>query len=289
MSGDALDRLLPTPEDRARAGLSPSENVHTIETIAAGVLALIDGHLEEAMADFRWMQTRFLAAEMQFRRSGSYKQTDPGDLHSGIYAPDEMRRYMTGLLMSQVLWPQHRRLLSWYLERFLPECDPEGGYLEIGPGHGLTLALSAKRMGLKSAHGWDVSETSLAMSRQALSALSPVTRFCPALRDVCEPPRADDPQVATAVLGQVLEVVPSPEAAMRSLAELVRPGGRLFLNCPIEAAAPDHVRRWTHSDQIDHLLKESGFRILQTESVGVGRSDGPSLYAVIAERAAETA
>ena len=60
------------------------------------------------------------------------------------------------------------------------------------------------------------------------------------------------------MISQVLELVSSPKAAFDTIATLLRPGGRAFVNCPVKLLAPDHIRVWSGYEEIDEVAANSG-------------------------------
>ena len=58
--------------------------------------------------------------------------------------PEYMKRYVNGLLLSQVFWQNHAYAFYLYQTRFLPGNRTGYDHLEVGPGHGLFAAVAGE-------------------------------------------------------------------------------------------------------------------------------------------------
>lgn len=255
-----------------------------LDQVADAILNIAGQDIHSCVADYKWMQSRFMAAEMSYRRQGRYESASFESVQSGIYKPEEMSRYMNGLMLSQVTWPQHFAVLKFFLRNFIGRAPAGARYLEVGPGHGLGFAMAARALQPELAVGWDISPVSLAKSERALRLLAPSVASEMVLQDVCEP-NTGTTDFDRVVVGQVLEIVSDPEAALNNVRESLRANGQVFLNCPVRAAAPDHIRRWTTGDEVDALLQRTGFTILERSVFAAGgrqSSAAPEAYVIIA-------
>ncbi|MEK8173426.1 class I SAM-dependent methyltransferase [Streptomyces sp. M19] len=103
--------------------------------------------------------------------------------------------------------------------------------LEVGPGHGLLLALAAERQ-RGSVVGWDVSATSLVATRRALEAMG-ARSVRLVHRDLLR--AGVDGSFDAVVASELLEHLDRPHEALERLHALLRPGGHLFLNIPVNS------------------------------------------------------
>lgn len=80
----------------------------------------------------------------------------------------------------------------------------------------------------------------------------------------------EDAYYDTVILTQVLEHVPNPEAVLRELARVTRPGGKLLLSvpmiCPLHGE-PWHFFNFTHHG-LAELAKRSQWNVLECEKIG---------------------
>ncbi len=62
---------------------------------------------------------------------------------SPLFQHRYMTRYVSGILMSQLWWANHTDAMRWFRDAFIGAAPPRFSHLEVGPGHGLYLALAA--------------------------------------------------------------------------------------------------------------------------------------------------
>ena len=233
-----------------------------IDRLANDVLALAGNQLEQYASDYRWMCSMFLKHELQYRRTGQLSYADTNEIRARYYDnATSMSRYMHGLLISQVTWPQHLGMQLVFKQHFLPNLPNSFDYLEVGPGHGINLAIAGADPRCGSLSGFDISEASITLTRNAIARLGVERPVELKLQDICEAPQGDARYDAICI-SQVLELVSSPRAAINHLASKLAPGGVLFLNAPVEMRAPDHLRVWADGAELDALLVEAGLAVI---------------------------
>ena len=242
-----------------------------IDTLAGEVLALAGDDLAVFAADYRWMCALFLKHELQYRRSRQLRHALSEEIRSLYYDnAAEMSRYMHGLLVSQLTWPQHLGAQIIFKRQFLSMLADGYRYLEIGPGHGVTMAVVGADPHCASLSGYDISAASIALTRDALARLGVSRAVTLELQDICAAPRSGA-RFEAICISQVLELVSSPQAAIAHLAEALAPGGVLFVNAPVEIRAPDHIRAWHDGAEIDALLAGAGLKTIASHKVHVDR------------------
>jgi len=234
------------------------------EEMAGLVLRIIGDDMDRFVAGYRWMCEAFVAEDLHFRRTGRYRLSSFDDAYREVYSrADYMSNYLRGILLSQVLWANQATSFQFYVDRFLGRLKPGADYLEIGPGHGLLVYFAARSSNVGSISGWDVSESSLAMTRHTLETIGVERPFTLTLHNILEPPsvsRAFD----AVVLSEVMEHLDRPEAAIDSILEALRPGGLAFFNVPVNSPAPDHIYYWGSPAEIEDLVRSRGFAIVDS-------------------------
>lgn len=259
-----------------------------IEEFAQRLLIIIGGDLNEFVSDYHWMCGKMISTEYYYRRHGNSLYSNFGEVVSSIYANEnEARRYMRGLMLSQVLWRQHAGALLFFIERFLPNLPHSSDYLEVGPGHGFWMAMAAAKDPDIRFTGLDISAESLVQTRNSLDRIGVRSHVSLEICDICDDYMPDS-TFDVVVASQVLEIVSSPERALANLKLALKPNGRLFLNVPIRAAAPDHIRRWENTRVMMALLSAAGLTVCEMAEIGGRRgsieaTEGFSLL-VIASR-----
>ncbi|WP_174274424.1 class I SAM-dependent methyltransferase [Sphingomonas bacterium] len=249
----------------------------TSEHVARAILALTAGHAAQVASDYRWLCARIQEEELEFARSGHYRYSSFEQTNAHVYSDAEfMGRYMHGLLFSHVLWFMHASSLHFFRQRLEGHVPAGGSVLEVGPGHGLLLYLALSDFRLSRAHGWDLSEVSLAQTRAALDVLGAGDKAHLAIQDM----HAIDAGGETfdlVILSHILEHLDDPVAALLRIRGAIPRKGKLFVNVPLNAPMPDHVILLETPEMAARLLTDGGFTIVEmashtTQAITLGQS-----------------
>lgn len=230
------------------------------DELALAIERLSGDELETVYADYCWLSDVVLEEEIFFRRNGRYRLSSFADAIEQVYAnAPYMARYMNGLLASQLWWRNHTEVMRYFRDTFIPG-NPDGfSHLEVGPGHGLFLAIAATAPNAGRCEGWDISDASLANSRDGLRRLG-IADEKVALRkiDIFAAPAE---QFQSITFSEVLEHLEEPLAALKALYGLLAPGGRIFINAPVNSPAPDHLYLFRAPEEVEEMMREAGFAI----------------------------
>ena len=230
------------------------------DELAVAIERLSGDELATVYRDYRWFSDVMLEEEIFFRRNDRYRLTRFADAVEQVYANAPfMGRNMNGLLASQLWWRNHSEVLRYFRDEFLPGNPPGFSHLEVGPGHGLLLAIAAMAPGHGRCEGWDISEASLTHSRQGLRRLG-IADKAVALRKI-DIFAAPDAQYQSIVFSEVLEHLEEPLAALRALHRLLAPGGRVFVNAPVNSPAPGHLYLFRAPEEVEDMMRTAGFTI----------------------------
>ena len=230
----------------------------------AGLVGQATDSLEELAVDYRWFCDRMNEEELHFRRTGAYRLSTFADANREVYSNAEfMRRYMNGQLLSHIWWDNHARVIQYYANGFLHDNRDGYRHLEIGPGHGLLLYLAATDPRCASASGWDVSETSIAATRLMLTRLG-ITRDVPLITRDLMGDHETESRFDSIVVSEVCEHLEDPRSALVKLGGYLAPGGRLFVNVPINSPAPDHIYLLRTPEEGVDLVRSAGLEVVST-------------------------
>jgi SAM-dependent methyltransferase len=225
------------------------------EYVARSISRILGDRLEESVLNYRWTCQMMLAEEYAFRCSGHYRHSSFAEVQATVYTDsDFMNRYTDGLLLSQLMWSNHSAAIVCYYTDFLRRLRPDSTLLEIGPGHGLLLALAARRL-RTPVTGWDVSGTSLAVTRRALGALGASATHLYQI-DILRAPTSQSYDAVVA--SELLEHLDDPVTGLKGIRRIAHPGGYLFLNIPVNSPAPDHIYLWRTPEEVyDFVTSEN--------------------------------
>ena len=236
----------------------------TSNHVAAAMLTLTRDETAQVAADYRWLCDRIREEELEFARTGHYRHSSFEQTNAHVYSdPDFMERYMHGLLFSHVLWYMHASSLHFFRQRLEARVPRGGRVLEVGSGHGLLLYLAYTDFGVAQAHGWDLSEVSIAQTRHALAQLgADGDNFHFRIQDMhqLEP---DGEKFDLVILSHILEHLDDPVAALLKIRDVVGKRGVLFVNVPLNAPMPDHIILLENPGQAAELIEKGGFRIVE--------------------------
>ncbi len=231
------------------------------EEFAALALLGMQDDLALYCADYRWMCEEFWKEEFHFRREGSYRLSTFEEAYREVYSnADYMSRYVRGILISQIIWDPHARAFDLFRTKFLTGISGDSSYLEVGPGHGFFLAFASRVKNITHMEAWDVSPSSIAEAKQALARLGVKREIAIIEQDVLAAPARHN-EFDAAVISEVLEHLERPDLALRSLYAALKPGGRIFINAPINSPAPDHIYLWRSPAEFLAFVKAQGFEI----------------------------
>lgn len=203
--------------------------------------------------------------EIRFRRTGNYRYARFQEVNESVYSnPHYMTRHIIGLALSQILWPNHRKMYLFFKERIKKERGND--YLEVGPGHGLFLAEALRVGSFDRYRAVDVSETSISLCRSLLTNFSRAAHFDLKFEvmDICDYTESGRYDFVT--FGEVMEHLEDPSTIVRKIYDLLRPHGGMYLstccNCPVI----DHIFLFKDVDEIRRVFHETGF-LIQEELV----------------------
>lgn len=226
------------------------------------ILKIAGARLPTYIASYRWMCEEFTGEQLHFSRTGSYRFSRLDEVEGSVYGQSEyMTRYMDGLLISQVFWNNHLRAASLLKHRFLPANKLGGRHLEIGPGHGLFMYFAAESGRSAGISGWDISETSLTLTRHCIEKLGISMNIDLRLRDVSA--NSVTETFDSIVLSEVLEHVEDPLALLKGVAENLSSDGRIFINVPVNSPAPDHIFLLKSPEEAIEIVRASGLHIVE--------------------------
>ncbi len=286
---DAVLALWPEHGKFLRASLAnrSEELLNTTEAIAAllvQVAAKAGRPLQAYAEDYQYLcQKIVFPEELFFQREGRYRLSTFAEAAREVYnnAP-LMNRYMNGLFVSDVLWLNHASAMNDFVSTFLPTTRPDGAHLEIGPGHGMLLHLAIRFGKFASLDAWDVSATSVEQVRRVLEALGQSHRVRLRQLDLYaeEAIAQHRGRFDTIVLSEVLEHLERPAEAVAIIAELLAPGGSVWINVPANGPAPDHLYLLRSPDEAAALVSASGLTVTRVAAFPVA---GSSLERALAQ------
>lgn len=220
------------------------------------------GTIDKVCEGYRYFcQEMILAAELFFRRNGRYERSKFEEALRDVYSkPDVMEKYMNGLLISGIFWHNHAYALNFYRTQFLPMLPENFTHLEVGPGHGALLYLTATNPKHGRIVGWDVSPSSIEATRRTLKIIGVDDKIELVCQDMFDAESEND-TFDSVVVSELLEHLEDPLKALKALFKALKPGGLILVNMPANSPAPDHLYLIDKPHEMTDLMKQAGFMI----------------------------
>jgi 2-polyprenyl-3-methyl-5-hydroxy-6-metoxy-1,4-benzoquinol methylase len=240
--------------------------IHRIETYLAA-----RGHtLEFAVKCYLNMIADVTMEHVRFLRSGRYTSTSFAEVNERVYGnPKVMSYYMHGLLLSQVLWAHHYKMLRFFHSGLEKRASGIKHYMEVGGGHGMFLADALGMVkGGETFTMVDISPASLEMAQEFVPH-DPRSSF--KLADVFAYEHGEKMDFIT--MGEVMEHVEDPVALLARLRTFLKDDGRVFITTPTNAPAIDHIFLFTSAEHIRQVIQAAGFDI--EEELGIWSEELP--------------
>ena len=230
-----------------------------------------DRRIDECVEAFVVTSLDFLRLQARFVKTGHYAHaaaSDSADLYSDAA---RMTEYLDGLALTYAMWPNHARMLQFYVTEFVPLVGDGGRVLEIGPGHGLLASvLLATRPDLRYV-GLDISPRSISYSAAAFAAAGIESdRYDLIVADASDAADTDtdadaagdpSPQFDAGICCEVLEHVDDPGSLLRALGARIEPGAPAFISTVANMEAEDHVYLFHDEEDIRSLVRSNGFAV----------------------------
>lgn len=225
--------------------------VSYLEEIGLTIDQAVDAYLEVC--------TDMVANQMSFKKTQKYSCPSAKEAEAAVYSSNKkMTNYMIGLILSQFWWPNHYAMYDFFIEQSRKLKNIKS-ILEIGPGHGLYLAESISFFAKAQVDAIDISPTSKRLSEALVFHFTGSTRCKVQVKGIND---LDHGQCDYIVMGEVLEHLDDPKAALRKIYNLLNEGGYFFLTTCANAPAIDHVYLYESVEHIHRHIHENGFTIL---------------------------
>lgn len=241
-----------------------------LNDLARRVSLLMGDEAEQYYTSYRWMCAEINKETYFFKKHGRYRLTTFQEANSEVYSnAPYMKKYIEGILTSQVLWRNHSAAFLFFKREFLGRLKNDYRYLEVGPGHGLFLGTAAEDPRCAAANAWDVSAESLRQTRSALEVMGVAGRVTLDQQDIHAPTRKPNEigGFDGIALCEVLEHLEKPQAALESLREFLSPDGVLYINVPLNSPAPDHIFLLRNEAEVRSLVTSAGLEVVDLKLV----------------------
>ncbi len=247
---------------------SHSENEYILlEKLAIAIYLLGDGNIDSYIHSYKWMLDIFMEEHLEFIRTNHYRRKTFKQAYDDIYSDNEyMRKYMEGLLLSQLFWVNHAKSYLHFTDFINNQID-NFNLLEIGPGHGLYLALAVNDPKCIASEAWDISSESLRQTASALKLLKVKKEVKLFEKNILSTNNDDvNNKFDLIVISEILEHIEDPCLALRNMTNLLNDKGILYINFPVNSPSPDHIYLLRSIEEVENMVQRSGFDIATSYS-----------------------
>lgn len=220
--------------------------------------------IEEQCAGYQQFLDMSIEESKFFMENGRYRYSTFAEVADKVYFDKVyMKKYVIGIALSQYLWTIHKNCYEYFLEG-LEKADCVDSYVEIGTGHGAYFNQAIRSGKFKNCTAIDLSETSLHMTRTFVETYNvhlggANVRYIN--KDVNE--ISGDNLFDFLVMCEVLEHLEEPLKILKKLRRILKKDGRAYLSIPINAPEIDHIFLFSSPEEVEKLLQEAGFMILE--------------------------
>lgn len=239
-----------------------------MESLSEMILKIAGNSFETLCKDYLWTCDEITNESIFFIREGRYRFSNLNEVDQFVYSnPNYMSKYLNGLLLSQVLWPNQLKSIDVLMNEYMPMFSEQFRHIEIGPGHGLLLNLVASSKYCIEAQGWDISESSLKHTEHCIKILGTSGKIKLIKSNIEEADLCEQFKFDSVVISEVLEHIESPSNVLRAIFKNIKSNGKIFINVPINSPALDHIYLLKSIQECESLVRESGFTLLRSIQV----------------------
>jgi 2-polyprenyl-3-methyl-5-hydroxy-6-metoxy-1,4-benzoquinol methylase len=217
----------------------------------------------------------YLRLQARFVKTGRYAHSTASDSAELYSDAERMTEYLDGLALTYAMWPNHARMVQFYVTSFLPLIPADSRVLEIGPGHGLLSAVLLRERPDVRYVGVDISPRSISYSAAAFAAAGITEdRVSLVVADAGESSGlVGDGRFGAAVCCEVLEHVDEPGSLLRAIRGQIEVGAPAFVSTVANMEAEDHVYLFHDADDIRALLGANGFAVESDQPLELAGSE----------------
>jgi 2-polyprenyl-3-methyl-5-hydroxy-6-metoxy-1,4-benzoquinol methylase len=225
---------------------------------------------DDAVEAFVEMTVDVMRMQDRYYRTGKFDGGADMGGAGDLYTDDDLmgRRYLLGLYLAQVFWPNHVEKLAYFEDAVVPLASDGMRVLEVGTGpgtYGLAVGRSAACSDLILN---DISPLSIDMVRR-IAAVDPV-QSPEALHfstsDFLEL-RAEVEPFDLVLFSEIVEHLREPAEGLDRLAALLAPDASVFFSTATNAAFYDHTIVFETVEEIEHLLDAHGFDVTSSRTI----------------------
>jgi 2-polyprenyl-3-methyl-5-hydroxy-6-metoxy-1,4-benzoquinol methylase len=231
-----------------------------------------------AVKAYVMLSMEFSVLQKKLEKTGHYLLSSEKEAYDKVYGNSEVfdSYYLDGLLLSEALWPNHFQLNHLYRESFLPMIDETMQVVEGGVGTGYHLKQLLEKVVGVNYLGLDVSPYAIDFCR-LFSGISESDTQAFRLCNIGDKSVTQSLQADAIILGEILEHVENPDAMLKQMRNIVKPGTPMFMTTVVFAANIDHIYMFENAEEIRELISICGWSTVEELVLPIYPQDQPDM------------
>lgn len=208
---------------------------------------------DRSLEAFIKFSNEYLFLQARLNMEGKYLNSSFDEVNSSVYQSEKMSEYyLDGLFLSQVLWPNHYKMLSFFLSdrnrlSFYPRI------LDIACGSGIYSYQIARNFNYGYLRALDISQSSIDYTDAILKCSSlKSSKIELEVADIFK--FRDSAKYDFVICSELLEHVNNPSALLDKLITILTDNGTIFLTTAIYAAEIDHIYLFNNVGEVRDLI-----------------------------------
>ena len=194
------------------------------------------------------------------KKTGTYRSIKEKKNNTFLYSSNKkMQIYLLGLLLTQILWPSHYKILNFYRKKIKKKKNIK--FLEIGAGHGLMSKYLIEESQSNNGTICDISKKSLELVKEILKKKLKLNRQIEFRRNDFFKLKIST-KFDFIIMGEVVEHVTNPVKFILKAKKLLQKNGIIFLSTCANCAQVDHLYHFKSIKEIKSLIKKCKLKII---------------------------
>jgi 2-polyprenyl-3-methyl-5-hydroxy-6-metoxy-1,4-benzoquinol methylase len=230
-----------------------------------------DARFDDAVEAFVEMTVDVMRMQARYFRTGQFDAGSDAAPESGLYVNEDLmgRRYLLGLYLAQVFWPNHLEKLGYFERELLPTATDGMRVLEVGTGPGTYGLAVGRAVACSDLLLNDISPLSVDLVGR-IASVDPVRRpetLHYSTSDFLDLDLTASARYDLVLFSEVVEHLADPARGLDALGHLLEPGATVFFSTATNAAFYDHTIIFETVAEIEGLLLEHGFEVSSSRTI----------------------
>jgi 2-polyprenyl-3-methyl-5-hydroxy-6-metoxy-1,4-benzoquinol methylase len=199
-----------------------------------------------------------LSEQFYLKKNDTYRAIKQEIDNKLLYSSSrKMKAYLLGLMLTQILWPSHYKILNFYRSKI--KSKKKIKFLEIGSGHGLMTKYLLENSSENTGLICDISKQSLSLTKSIISKSTNQNNLQFINKDFFK--LDSNYKFDLIIMGEVIEHVKNPKKFLLKAKKMLAKKGKIFLSTCANCAQIDHLYHFKCINQIQYLIKKCKLKI----------------------------